>query len=322
MQEHKIRANYAVKMPRNRFIWMLALPFLLATGARSDPSAPAPASTPAPTPATDRIFGFMNRLPELINNDLPFLAPRGTYWFYARPSVGNPFQGKYFRLNGGMWVKATNSIEFTGGAQTYLWRDPNDNDATRGGFYGVSTGVKYSHPLPGPGGAAMSAGLNFTTPVSRPPLVLVDGYRHTDPYLTFTRPISARLHLVGFATIGADLLAHTSLPSNFGANQLHSNSLNCTLGATREFRRFTASLTVSGATTALMSRHNLQVFNVNPRVIVPAKNILPFLGTKLPHWHINLVGSAYAATGPDGRQTGASASVNVNFDSRSTRAAK
>jgi hypothetical protein len=295
-------------------MWILALPFLFATVAQGDSAA---------APAEPGFLGFMNRLPEMVDTNLPFLAPRGAYWFYAKPSIGSPFSGKYLRLDSGIWVKVTNSIDFNAGAQSYVWRDQTEYDATRWGFYGANAGIKYNRSLAGPIGTAMSAGLNFSTPISEPPVVLTDGYRHTDPYVTYTRPLSLRLRLVGFASLGADLLAHdSSLPSNFGDNQLHSNSLNCTLGATREFKYFAASTTLSGATTALMSKHALQVFSLNPKIIVPAENIFPLLGAKLPHWHINLNLGAHAATGPDGRQFGGGASLSVNFDSRKSSETK
>jgi len=223
-------------------MWIFALPLFCLTEARSDPPA---------TPAEPGFLGFMNRLPELVDNELPFFAPRGAYWFYARPSIGSPFAGKYLRLDSGIWVKVTKSIDFNAGAQSYVWRDQTANDATRWGFYGANAGIKYNRSLAGPIGTAMSVGLNFSTPISVPPIVLTDGYRHTDPYVTYTRPLSVRLRLVGFASLGANLLAHYQpLPSNFGDNQLHSNSLNGTLGATREFKYFTASTTLNGATTA------------------------------------------------------------------------
>jgi hypothetical protein len=162
----------------------------------------------------------------------------------------------------------------------------------------------------------MSIGVNFSTPIGRPPLALTDGFRRTDPFVTYTRPLSARLHLVGFASFGADMLAHTSLPNGFGTNALHSNSLNGAVGATREFKYFTVSASLNGATTALMSKHALQVFSINPRVTIPAENIFPALCAKLPHWHINLTLSAHATTGPDGQQYGTGSSLSVNFTSK------
>jgi hypothetical protein len=293
----------------------MVLPLLFAAEMRGDPPATPTASVASAQPATG-FLAFMDRLPELVNTDLPFFAPRGSYWFYVRPNIGDPFHGKYFRLDAGSWVKVTKSVDFNIGARSYLWRDSNDNDRTRWGFYGANTGVKYDRGLAGPIGTAMSAGVNFFTPIGRPPLSLTDGYRHTNPFFTYTRPLSVPLRIVGFASFGANLLARTSLPSNFGKNQLHSNSLNCAVGVTREFKHFTVSTTLNGATTALMSNHGLQVFGVNPQIIVPAEDIFPVLIAKLPHWHFNVHFDAYARTGPDGRQYGGGASLSVNIESR------
>jgi hypothetical protein len=287
-------------------VWILALPCFFSTEARSDTAAP---------PVEPGFLGFVDRLPELVDANLPFFAPRGAYWFYVRPNIGDPFKGKYLRLDAGSWVKVTKSIDFNIGAQSYVWRDTNENNATRWGFYGANTGIKYNRCLAGPIGTAMSAGVNFSTPIGRPPLSLTDGYRHTDPFLTYTRPLSVRLRVVGFASLGADLIAHTSLPGNFGKNQLHSDSLNCALGVTREFKYFTVSTTLHGSTSAVISKHALQVFSLNPQVIVPAENIFPVLARKLPHWHFNISFNAHALTGPDGRQYGAGTSLSVNINS-------
>jgi hypothetical protein len=299
--------HYIIKIPFKKSAWILALAWFFATEARSDTAA---------LPPEQGFLGFMDRLPELIDTDLPFFAPRGAYWFYVRPNVGDPFQGKYLRLDTGGWVKVTKSIDFNLGAKSYVLRDPNDNNATRRGFYDANAGIKYDRSLPGPIGTAMSTGVNFSTPISRPPLMLTDGYRHTDPFFTYTRPLSVRLHVVAFASVGADLIAHTPLPSNFGKNQLHSDSLNSALGVTREFKYFTVSTTLNGSTSALVSKHALQVFSINPQIIVPAENILPVLARKLPHWHFNVSFSAHALTGPDGQQYGAGTSLSVNISSR------
>jgi hypothetical protein len=258
----------------------------------------------------------MDRLPEFVNTDLPFFAPRGAYWFYARPRIGNPLDGKYFRLDAGMWVKVTKSVDFNIGAQSFVWRDQTVNDATRWGFNGATTGIKYNRSLPGPIGTAMSVGVNFSTPIGRPPIALSDGFRRTDPFFTYTRPLSVRLRLVGFASVGADMLAHTSLPNSYGKNALHSNSLNGSVGATRDFRCFAVTVSLNGATTAVMSKHALQVFSLNPQVTIPVEHLLPSLCAKLPHWHFNLNLSAHATTGPDGQQYGAGTSLSVNFTSK------
>ena len=174
---------------------------------------------PASNQESGGLFHFMNTLPELVNQDLPFLEPGGTYWFYGHPHFGNPFQGKYFRLDVGGWLKVTDNVDLNLGAQSYFWRDPDDGNATRVGLYGMNLGVKYSHALSPPKGSAISIGVDHTSPVGRPPISLVNGFRHTVPYVTYTRPLIPSLRLVGYSTLGLDLLAHSPLPESFRTNR-------------------------------------------------------------------------------------------------------
>lgn len=139
----------------------VAMIFVSALRAQSD--------QPAPAQKFGSLFHFMNTLPELVDQDLPFLEPGGAYWFYGRPHFGNPFQGKYFRLDGGGWLKLTDKVDLNVGAQSYFWRDPNDNNAIRFGFYGMNFGVKYAQALSGPEGSAISVGVDHSSPVGRPP---------------------------------------------------------------------------------------------------------------------------------------------------------
>ena len=284
--------------------------FLAAVHAQADaPEATQPAGA-AEARQYGGLLGFVNRLPELINATLPKTEPGGSYWFYARPRFGDPFKGSYFRLDGGGWLKVTDRVDVNAGAQEYVWRDTNDNNATREGFYSVNAGVKYERTLASPAGSAMAAGVNFSTPISRPPIALVDGYRHTDPFFSYSRPLNPRIRLVGFATVGVDLLARSPLPGNFGTNELHGNSTTLAIGATRPWRIYTLSLTASGASTALLSGRARQVFGLTPQVFVP---LFPRL---IRNGRVTATLGGKAVTGPDGRQFGASASVHWDFRSK------
>ena len=278
---------------------MLAVPVLKA---QSDQTAS--------TQESGGVLSFMNRLPELVNQDLPFLVPGGTYWFYARPHFGNPLKGDFFRLDSGAWLKVTDNVDLNVGAQGYIWRDTGDNDATRYGLYGINFGVKYARSLSSRAGSAFSVGVNHASPVGRPPSILIDGWRHTDPYVTYTRPLGQSMNLVGFSSLGLDLLAHSPLPGTFGFNVLHSNSITFSAGVSRQWPRFVGSLTLSGATSELVTDQGRQVFTLTPQVFVP------LFRQRLPRWHLLGVLGARATDGPDGRQLGASASLNINFKSK------
>lgn len=301
-------AGYALRRIRARtFGWSVPLLILL-------PALPAAGRT-AP-PASQRqaeqsgLLRFISRMPELINQSLPMLQPGGAYWIYARPSFGNPLHGGYLRLNLGAWFKPTNHLSLNVGSQSYVWKDARQNNATRRGFYGASAGIKYEQALSGPPGSAMSFGVNYSTPVSRPPLVLTDGHRHVQPYVSFSRPLHPQTRLVGYLTLGADFLNRSALPSNFAVNELHANSLTFSVGVSRPWRRFSGSLTLSGASTALVGKGARQVFSLNPEVFVP---LFPH---RIRFARVTLVLGVKATVGPDGRQFGSGASVRWDFRSR------
>jgi len=240
-------------------------------------------------PASNQDFGslfrFMNTLPELIDQNLPFLERGGTYWFYVHPHLGNPFQGKYFRLDTGGWLKVTDSLDLNLGAQSYFWRDPDDKKRHPAGFLRRESRRQI---LPGPfvsKGAAISLGIDHSSPLGRPPISLVDGVRHTVPYVTYSRPLIPSLRLVGYATFGLDLVARTNLPESFRVNELHSDSITCSVGASREWSRFAGSITLSGRDHELMGHGGRQVFNLNPQVFVPSFASAFPAGTRPPCLH-------------------------------------
>lgn len=261
-------------------------------------------------PASDAggLLGFINQMPDLIDKNLPFLERGGTYWFYARPHVGNPLRGKYLKLDAGGWLKINDRIDLNLGAQSYVWKDAKDNNSIRRGFSGVNAGIKYEQPLDNPPDSGMSLGVNFVTPVSRPPMDFTDGYRHTNPYVSYTRPLDPKIRLVGFTSMGLDLMEHSSMPSNFGKNQLHSNNIGLQVGVSREWQRFAGSIALSSNTTALMSKHALQRFELNPEIYIPL-----FPG-KLNGVRATLNLSVNGVTGPDGTSAGGGASIHLSLE--------
>jgi len=300
--------------PRCRGSWrgcLIALVVVPALPAQTVGTAgsPPPAAT-VPAPENSGLLRFINRMPELISQTLPRLEPGGSYWFYARPRFGDPLAGDFFRLGLGGWLRVTDHLSLNAGTQSYIWRDANEHDATREGLFSANTGVKYVLPLSNPVDSAVSFGVNFASPVSRPPIDLIDGCRHTDAYVSYTRPLVPKIRLVGFSTLGTDLLAHTPLPSNFAVNELHSDSLTFSVGVSRPWQRFSASLSLSGATSALLSKHGRQVVGLYPQVFIP---LFP---TRIRFARITLVLGGKAMTGPDGRQVGAAASLRWDFRSR------
>jgi hypothetical protein len=161
--------------------------------------------------------------------------------------------------------------------------------------------------LPQLADGGFSVGLDYRTPFNHAPKNFSDGYRHVQPYVSITHSLSPRFGLVGYGNLAANFLEHTALPSNFGRNQLHANSLAVIGGVARSWRYFTASITARLASTALTSDEGRQNFQLRPEIGFPLRRdpeartqILITLGGRVM-W------------GPDGRQTNTSGGVRVNI---------
>ena len=153
--------------------------------------------------------------------------------YYARPHLGDFFHRDYLRLPVGARAQITDHVELNTEVEGYFTHGLRD---TAG--YGLSRfriGGKYEevmstlHPL------GWSTGLDFETPLSRPPMELTDGHRHLLPFLAFSKVILPDSKVVGYTGFHFDFLSHTPLPANFGRNQLHSNSTTFGAGLTLRY---------------------------------------------------------------------------------------
>ena len=155
--------------------------------------------------------------------------------------------------------------------------------------------------------------MDFITPLSRPPRDLSDGYQHTVPYVAVSKLLMPDCDLVGYSTLGIDLLNSTNLPSNFGRNQLHSNSSTVSGGLSRDWKKFQTLLTASYSTTALLSNETHQVFGLRPAIVFPL--------TRWQGRHTRLTATlgGWSIWGPDGHELGASGSVRVEFNYKAKR---
>lgn len=284
-----------------------------AIAAVAADAAPAVASSTARS-AWD-LTEFIDGLPDLLAERLPGFDRSGALRLYVRPHFGDVIHRDYLRVPFGARAKITTNVESSAELQTYFTH--GISDAAGYGLSGLRLGTKCEHLLPSLNdGAGVSLGLNYLTPLSRPPTDLTDGYRHFQPYLAATRPIMPAWKLLGYASIGADLLSRTHLAPHFGRNQLHSNSLLFVGGAAREFKRFRASLTASVSTSALVSDEYKNVYALRPEIVVPWR---PRPSSRTL---VHLTVSGRSIWGPDGHEIGLSSSVRFEFLLRPSGAAK
>ncbi|HYD85624.1 MAG TPA: hypothetical protein VEA63_16265 [Opitutus sp.] len=293
--------------------WCLALvaglPAFAAPGPDPDEAVvntPPPTSPPSRNPFAaqrDALARFIDRLPELPDLGLPSFAPSGAVRLHFRPRFGDLKDEDYFRLPVGARIKVADRLELNAELGGYITNGLRDNAGN--GLYQFRTGMKYERALDADSG--WSAGFEWNTPLSHPPIEMIDGLRHTLPYVTFTRTVMPRYGLVGFATLGADLIDRTSLPENYAENQLRSNSLILTLGVAREWRRMHVILRVFDANTAPLSGESENVFGLRPSIGVPI--LRRDDGT--PRATVTFEGRTI--WGPDGFETGISTRVRVDL---------
>lgn len=292
-----------------RVTWVL----LGLAAARALPAA-EPAAQP---PAAGRwdLADFIDGLPDLLAERLPGFDRTGALRLYVRPHFGDFIHRDYLRVPFGGRAKLTENIESSAELQTYFTH--GISDAAGYGLSGLRLGAKCEHVLPSLNdGAGLSLGLNYQTPLSRPPVDLTDGHRHVQPYVAATRPLVPAWKLLGFASVGADLLDRTPMTAHFGRNQLHSNSLIFVAGAAREWPRFRASLTGTVMTSSLLSNENKNVYALRPEIVIPWKTKAE-ARTQL----LFTVGGR-SIWGPDGHEIGLSSSMRIEFLLRRDRSGK
>ncbi len=288
----------------------LCLVLLGCGGARL--AGAAAESVVAPFSTWD-LSDVLDHLPNADFLRLPGINPDSPYRIYVRPHLGDFQRRDYLRLPVGARVKLTERNALSAELEGYF---THGLKGTAG--YGLSRlrlGAKHDRLVSKLRPIGWSVGLDFETPLSRPPRELSDGYRHTLPYFAITRELVAAWHLVGYCGIGADLISRTALPSTFGENQLHANSVTVAPGITRDWPRFRAALTVSWGSTAWLSDENQNLFILRPEVIIPlSREIGPKIRT-----HLLLLLGARAIWGPDGHDLGFNSGLRIEFAAKPDR---
>jgi hypothetical protein len=290
--------------------------FASSAFAATEPTAPsAPASPAYSTPDTPseqkRSSGWSfsdlaDTLPQYLANRLPVFDRVGNVRFYVRPRLDSLFHSGYTRTPVGAKWQASKRFELFVEAQTYFSHG-SDTAASGAGLSGMNFGAKYEHFLPQFNNGGFSLGLNYRTPFNHSPISFTDSYRHLNPYIAATRMLVPSWELLGYGSFGAGFLEHTRLPSNFGKNQLHSNTLALLAGVAREWGRFNVSFTARIASTEFVSDEGRQNLTLRPEVVIPLRRS-PNAKTQI---FITL--GARAIWGPDGFESGTSTGLRVEF---------
>lgn len=214
---------------------------------------------------TEALSTLIDRLPDLLDIGLPSFAPPGSVRLYSHPRFGDLLHDPYFRLPVGVAGKLNDNLELNTELGSYFTHGLRGNAGN--GLYQLRVGAKSEFALTAESGA--STGVEYVTPLSRPPYEITDGLRHTIPYVTLTRTVVPKWGLVGFSTLSFDFIDHTTLPVNYRKNQLRENSTTLTLGVAREWRRMHVIFTVFDGNTVLLSDQHQNVFGIRPSIGIP-----------------------------------------------------
>ncbi len=289
--------------PLIRFKSIAALIVLIGV-LSSAPRAHAEVSSPGDPSTWWDLTDFLDQLPDLRRFDMPQFHDERVR-ISVRPHFGDIVRRDYLRLPVSVRVQPDEQLELISELEGYFTHGLRD--ATGYGLSRLRLGAKREQTLDENHPLAWSYGVDFYTPLSRPPRELSDGFRHTTPYVAITRQVVPRLKLIGFASVGADLIDHTQLTPNFGRNQLHGNSTSAAAGVTRQWGRFRTALTTTWSTTALIGDENRHVYAIRPDILIPL-NI-----REGHHTRLLLTLGTRAIWGPDGFESGISSSVRVEF---------
>lgn len=277
-------------------------------GAEDPPLSPLEHTLDRSAPAL-ALGNFLDSLPGLVDEGLPSFAPEGDFHLSLRPRFGDLLREDYFRFLVGARLKTNDQLEFSTELGTYFTHGMRDSVGN--GLYQFRVGTRYEFAYNPDSG--WSVGLEFTTPLSRPPYEITDGLRHTVPSVTYTRTVSSKYGLVGFGTLELDLLDHTALRVNYAENQLQANSVILTLGVARQWRRMHVIFRVFDGNTVLMSNRTQNVFGIRPSIGIP------FLRRVNGTPRATATFEGRAIWGPDGFETGVSTRVRLDLKYRPNR---
>ncbi len=285
------------------FLPRFAAVVLAAAGATT---LRAQANVDSPTAARSwNLAHLVDEIPAFFVDRLPILAPDGAVQLSLRPHLGDFFHEDYVRVPVNVRWRASSRLEFSEQFDSYY--SYASTHAGDGGLSGTTVGAKWEPLLDEVGRAGLVLGLDYRTPFNHAPRGFTDGYRHLQPYVATTQLLDAEKHVYGYASLGANFLERTVLPSNFGRNQLHANSLAIAVGVARQWSAFRASLTARLASTALTSDEGRQNFQLRPEVAFPLRRN-PEARTQ-----IVLTLGGRVMWGPDGRQVNTNGGVRINY---------
>lgn len=262
--------------------------------------------TPVPPPSDEEL-----RIREVFASHLPNTLPEDAVRFTLRPHFADLSQRDYFRLTTGVHYGLTPIWEIDADTDVYFSHGLRHVALFKeGGFAELNLGTKVDlGPWPWDFWDA-AAGVDFSTPLGRPPAELTDGLRHFAPYATFSRRLKNRPHLRVFWGTGLDLVSHTGVAGEFGKNEVHDHATVLSAGVVWDRRQYHYTFETTWTSTNLFGHTRENTLELRPGLIweLPSRR-------DARAGRVWLIGSSLRFSfGPDGTDVGAAVRLQLNFD--------
>ena len=292
---------------------------LLGAGRAPAVLAESPAGTnadAAPHPAAELLALGDDELVirEVFQSHLPATLKAYALRLWVHPHLGDLTRRDFIRLSTGVRYGLTKNCEISLSSDLYFshgFRDVPFFD--RYGAADLQFGTKINLGQPFLPGWDTAVGVDYEFPTGRPPAELTDGLRHFIPYLTLSHRLPSHHSLRVFWGLRLDEVTRTTVPGEFGKNDLKDSSTGATGGFVVDRHNWHYTLETSLDTTRLIGHTDRDVFMIRPGMIW---EILSRRKLRIrSNW---VVGAAVSSTfGPGGTSLGGSLKLRYNLDLKS-----
>lgn len=251
------------------------------------------------------------RIKGVFDSALPRTEKKNALRFIVHPHLGDLTKRDHLRTALGFRYGLTKDWETSAEVDSYFTHGLRHGSFFKdSGFSALHLGTKYHLGDVFRVGWDTSVGLDWQSPLGKPPLDVTDGLRHLAPYVSISRTLTDHPAWRVFAGVGWDVVTRTSTPGQLEKNAFGDDSLNLSGGVLYVRGPLTYTLEAGYATTRLTSAVERDVYSLKPGIVwvLPPKYTFGARGK----W---LFGVALKLShGPDGNDVTLGAKLRVNFD--------
>lgn len=281
---------------------------LLALGSARLPAQVAAATA---AKADDKVSDDELRIKGVFDSALPGTEQKNRLRFIIHPHFGDFNRRDYLRMPLGLRYGLTTRWEITGEVESYFSHGFGGQKwFEEYGFDNLHLGTKYRIGTRFWPGWDTGVGVDYQTPVGRPPPDVNDGLTHLSYYATFSHDLAGRPGWRFFWSAGADDVSTTGRPVTLQKNDLGDDAVNLSAGFVWQRGVLNYTFETSFATTRLTGTRDRDLVTIRPGVVwqVPKRYTFNSKG----QW---LLGLALRFNhGADGYDYGVSGKLRVSFD--------